>query len=150
MENRMNIRSSHRESEEKHSPLIEKLRRQMAATGNDEVPASVYEAHDAHWSANYASRPYVGAGEDYEDYAPAYLYGVYLYHLDPERLFDECESDLANGWEFARGESPLNWTKAKPAVREAWYRISDLAKRAKSERDELLSTSPTAHTPGDH
>ncbi len=137
----MNSRSS--------STLIDKLRRQLAAEGNDEFPASVYEAHDAHWSANYASRPYVEAGEDYEDYAPAYLYGVFLYHSDPERMFDDGEGDLANGWGSARGDSPLDWTKAKPAVREAWYRVSDLAERAKSERAELLSSSPTAHTPGD-
>ncbi len=146
----MNIRSNHRESEEKHSPLIDKLRRQMAAAGNDEVPASVYEAHDAHWSVNYASRPYVEAGEEYEDYAPAYLYGVFLYHSNPERHFDAFEDELANGWASARGDSSLDWIKAKPAVREAWYRVSDLAKRAKSERTELLSTSPAAHTPGDH
>ncbi len=146
----MNIRSSHREAEEKHSPLIDKLRRQMAAAGKDEVPASVYEAHDAHWSVNYATRPYVEAGEDYDDYAPAYLYGVYFYHSNPDRLFDACEADLAAGWESARGDSPLQWKKAKPAVREAWYRISDLSDRAKSERSELLSTSPRPHTPGDH
>ncbi len=133
-----------------HSPLIDKLRRQMAAGGRDEVPASVYEAHDAHWSIHYATRPYVEAGDDYEDYAPAYLYGVFLYHTNPERNFDAYNNELANGWDSARGESPLDWTKAKPAVREAWYRVSDLADRAKSERAELLSTSHTAHTPGDH
>jgi hypothetical protein len=150
MENRMSMRSSYRESEEKHSPLIDKLRRQMAAEGNDDVPASVYEAHDAHWSANYASRPYVEAGEDYEDYAPAYLYGVFLYHSDPERDFDASEGDLAYGWDSARGDSALDWLEAKPAVREAWYRVSNLEERAKSERAELLSRSPTARTPGDH
>jgi hypothetical protein len=141
MENRMNM---------EHSPLIDKLRRQMAAAGCDEVPVSVYESHDAHWSVHYASRSYVEAGEDYDDYAPAYLYGVFLYHTNPQRHFDTYVNELANGWDSARGESPLDWIKAKPAVREAWYRVRDLAERAKSERTELLSTPPTAHTPGDH
>jgi hypothetical protein len=149
MENRMHNASRH-ESQQKTSPLIEKLQRQMEAAGRDTVPASVYQAQDAHWSANYATRPYVGPGEDYEDYAPAYLYGVFLYHSNPDLTFDEYEGDLANGWESARSDSPLDWSRAKPAVREAWYRISDLAKRAKSERAELLSTSPEATTPGDH
>ncbi len=133
-----------------HSPLIDKLRRQMVASGNDDVPASVYEAHDAHWSVHYVSRPYVEAGEDYEDYAPAYLYGVFLYHTNPQRHFDAYDNELANDWDSARGESPLDWIKARPAVREAWYRVSDLAERAKSERAALLLASPTAHTPGDH
>jgi hypothetical protein len=115
-----------------------------------EVPASVYQAHHDHWSANYASRPYVEAGEEYEDYAPAFLYGVFWYHSNPQRQFDACEGDLANGWDSARGDSPLAWAKAKPAVREGWYRVSDLAERARLERAELLADSPSAHTPGDH
>ncbi len=132
------------------SPLIAKLRRQMAERGADPVPESVYEAQDAHWSANYASRPYVAAGEEYADYAPAYLYGVLWYHADPERQFDDSEAELSNGWDSARAGSPLDWQKAKPAVEEAWYQVRDLAERARSERAELLANSPNAHTPGDH
>jgi hypothetical protein len=146
----MNIESKTRESDETTNSLIDRLQRQMAADGNDAVPASVYQENDAHWSANYATRPYVEAGEDYEDYAPAYLYGVFYYHSNPEQPFDASEDELASGWESARGDSPLDWPKAKPAVREAWYLVSDLAERAKSERDALLSKSPAAHTAGDH
>jgi hypothetical protein len=98
----------------------------------------------------YATRPYVEAGDNYKDYAPAYLYGVYWYHSNPERHFDAYEGDLTNGWDAARGDSPLHWAKAKPAVREAWYHVSDLAERANLERAALLSESSTAHTPGDH
>jgi hypothetical protein len=132
------------------SPLIDKLRRQMAASGKDPVPASVYQEHEARWSAKHATRPYVLATDEYEDYAPAYLYGVYWYYSNPDRPFDASEGDLATGWDTARGDSPLDWHKAKPAVREAWYEISDLAERARQERTELLAKSPTAHTPGDH
>jgi hypothetical protein len=149
LENRMSLANNDYQAE-KTSPLIEKLRRHRAAAGNDAVPASVYETHDAHWSAKHATRPYVLADEQYQDYAPAYLYGVVWYYSNPERQFDASEGELATGWEAARGDSPLDWPKAKPAVREAWYEINDLAERAKLERDQLLARSPTAPTPGDH
>ncbi len=141
---------SNRAPDEELSPLIDKLRRQMAAAGGDAVPASVFQAQHAHWSANHSTRPYVEAGEDYDAYAPAYLYGVYWYYSNPDRSFDTSEGDLANGWDSARGDSPIDWPKAKPAAQEAWYRVSDLADRAKAERAALLSNSTTAHTPGDH
>jgi hypothetical protein len=133
-----------------HSPLIDKLRRQTATAGSDLVPASVYEAQEAHWAANYATRPYVEVGEDYEDYAPAYLYGVFWYHSNPDLPFDAGDADLSKGWDSARGDSALDWPKAKAAVEEAWYQVRDLAERSRSERAELLATSPNAHTPGDH
>jgi hypothetical protein len=132
------------------TPLINKLRRQRADAGADPVPASVYEAQDAHWSANYSTRPYVVAGEDYEDYAPAYLYGVFWYHANPDREFDTSDADLSSGWDAARGGSPLDWQKAKPAVEEAWYQVRDLAERSRLERAALLATSPEPQMPGDH
>ena len=138
------------DSERNTNTLIDKLQRQMAADGGKPVPASVYRENDAHWSANYASRPYVEAGDDYEDYAPAYLYGVFRYHSNPEQQFDAAEDELAKGWVSARGDSSLDWPKAKPAVREAWYLVNDLAERTRLERAALLSTSPAAPTPGDH
>ncbi len=130
--------------------LIERLRRQAAAAGDEPVPASIYQTQYAHWQDNYSTRPYVEEGEDYEDYAPAYLYGVHWYHANPERHINASEADLSKGWESARGDSPLEWPKAKPAVEEAWYQVRDLAERAREERAQLLSRSPTAHTPGDH
>ncbi len=133
-----------------NSARIDQLLRQMAADGNDAIPEEVYRENDAHWAAHYATRPYVEAGADYEDYAPAYLYGVYRFHANPEQHFDASEQDLASGWNAARGDSPLDWARAKPAVREAWYLVSDLDKRARLERAAALSASPSARTPGDH
>jgi hypothetical protein len=147
----MNTANNHPDSEREASPLIDKLRRQMAASDGDDVAGSTRQAEEnTHWSLNYASRPYVGADEAYLDYAPAYLYGVVWYDSSPERQFEDCERDLANGWDSVRGGSPLDWPKAKPAVRDAWYRVSDLAAQARLERSELLSTSPAGPSPGDH
>ena len=132
------------------SSFIEQLRRRTAANGGDPVPASVYEAQDAHWAAHYASRPYVDAGDDYADYAPAYLYGVFWYHSNPEQSFEAGAADLSKGWDSARGDSPLEWPKAKAAVEEAWYQVRDLAERSRSERAELLATTSNPPMPGDH
>ena len=146
----MNTATKHPASNDETSPLIDKLKRQMAASAGASGSAAAAQAKDdTYWFENYASRPYVGAGEDYVDYAPAFLYGVVWYQSNPERRFEDCEGELANGWDSARAGSPLDWTKAKPAVRDAWYRVSDLEARAKLERSELLSTSPEAQTPGD-
>jgi hypothetical protein len=139
MENRMSIFNTNRNSDEESSPLISER----------DIPASVYQAQDAHWSVHYAARPYVKEGEDYEDYAPAYLYGVFLYHSNPAQHFDARDAEAAKGWDSARGNSPLDWPKAQPAVREAWYRISNLAERAEAERNAALSTSPRTPTAGD-
>jgi hypothetical protein len=137
-------------SAEEAEYLTDKLAREAAA---DEVAAAVLLYHareNTHWSANYATRAYVDEGELYEDYAPAYRYGVVWYQSNPARDFDDCEADLASGWDSARAGSPLDWPKAKPAVREAWYRVSDLDAQAKSERTVALAASPGAATPGDH
>ncbi len=91
-----------------------------------------------HWRDNYRSRPYVAAGSSYEDYGPAYGYGVSGYARHPGRSFDDAESDLARGWGDARGASTLNWDHAKNASRDAWQRVSDTVERATpgdSDRD---------------
>ncbi len=138
-------------SEEETNELIDELRRQIAISDGDAVAGSASRAQEnAGWAENFASRPYVVAGEDYLDYETAYVYGEVWYHSNPERRFEDCEEELAKGWDSARGGSPLDWPKAKPAVREAWYRVSDLAGQAKLERSELLSASPAGPTPGDH
>src|ERR1700761_9103766 len=62
---------------------------------------------DAYWRENYASRDYVVQGRGYEDYGPAYGYGVNRY--DPDRSFEDVEPELAEGWMGSRGSSTLAW-----------------------------------------
>lgn len=93
---------------------------------------------DAYWRDNYASRPYVDSGSNYDDYAPAYRYGVDAYSRHPGRSFDDVESDLGRDWGTARGRSSLEWERAKHATRDAWQRLSDNVERAipgDSDRD---------------
>ena len=81
---------------------------------------------DAYWRDNYASRPYVNAGASYDDYGPAYGYGVNSFMRYPGRSFGDAEADLASGWGSARGTSTLDWDGARHASRDAWFRLGDL------------------------
>lgn len=93
---------------------------------------------DAYWRENFTSRPYVSQGSSYDDYGPAYGYGVEAYGKYPERSFDEVEPDLSKNWGTTRGDSDLSWDGAKHATRDAWNRISDTVERAvpgDSDRD---------------
>ena len=93
---------------------------------------------DAYWRDNYTSRPYVDSGASYDDYGPAYGYGVNAYSRYPGRSFDDVESDLSRDWDSARGTSSLTWDRAKHATRDAWHRVSDTVERAvpgDSDRD---------------
>ncbi len=95
-------------------------------------------AEDAYWRDNYSSKPYAAEGGSYDDFGPAYKYGVDAYQRNPDRSFDEVETDLSSGWSNARGESSLEWGRAKHASRDAWDRLSDKVERAvpgDSDRD---------------
>jgi hypothetical protein len=92
---------------------------------------------DAYWRDNYRTRPYAGDAS-YDDFGPAYAYGVSSYSRYPGRRFEEVESDLSRDWDRARGKSSLTWDRAKLATRDAWHRLSDTVERAvpgDSDRD---------------
>jgi hypothetical protein len=95
-------------------------------------------AEDAYWQDNYSSRPYFTDDYSYDDYGPAYRYGVDSYSLYNNRTWDAAEADMASGWERAKGKSRLSWESAKHAARDAWNRVSDTVERAipgDSDRD---------------
>ena len=92
----------------------------------------------AYWRENFKTRPYAEAGSSFEQYEPAYRYGVESFGRYPERSFDAAEPDLAVDWEGVRGDSSLGWDRAKHASRDAWNRLSDTAERilpGDSDRD---------------
>lgn len=95
------------------------------------------DTEDTYWRDNFKSRPYAG-DSSYDDYGPAYRYGVKSYSDQPGRTFDEAEPDLSRDWGNARGQSGLDWDRAKKASRDAWNRLSDTVERATpgdSDRD---------------
>lgn len=92
---------------------------------------------DAYWRDNFKSRPYA-SGASYDDYGPAYAYGVSSYSRYAGRQFDDVESDLSRDWSRAKGTSSLTWDRAKLATRDAFHRVSDSVERAvpgDSDRD---------------
>lgn len=95
-------------------------------------------AEDRHWRENFADRPYTHPSSTYDEYGPAYRYGVKTYVDNPGRRFDDVEPQLALDWGTARGSSGLDWDHAKKATRDAWTRLSDGIERAvpgDSDRD---------------
>jgi hypothetical protein len=76
---------------------------------------------DVYWRDNYGSRPYTKADRSYEYYQPAYKYGHESAFFYGGRAWDdEVESDLARGWDQARGTSTCTWDEARHAVRDAY------------------------------
>lgn len=78
-------------------------------------------AEDAYWRENYSSRDYVSPDRSYDDYGPAYGYGVSQYQRD--RSFEDVEPELADNWMGSRGTSSLGWGEASHAARDAWDRV---------------------------
>ena len=96
------------------------------------------DAEHAYWRDNYSTRPYVQQGSTFDDYGPAYRYGLDAYSRNPNRSFDELDSDLGRDWNNVKGTSRLEWDRAKHATRDAWHRVSDTIERATpgdSDRD---------------
>ena len=108
----------------------------LAGKGVAEAIDPTVEA--AYWRDNYSSRPYVESSASYDDYGPAYGYGVNSFGENKGRSFDEMEPQLSRDWHAARGTSNLSWDKAKSASRDAWNKVSDATERAvpgDSDRD---------------
>lgn len=94
-------------------------------------------AEEAYWRENYVSRPYA-KNASFDDYGPAYGYGVNARTKYPGRNFTDIESDLSRDWNASRGKSKLDWNGARVASRDAWDRLSDSVERAvpgDSDRD---------------
>src|SRR3954452_19064696 len=54
---------------------------------------------DQFWEKNYRGRPYVESGRNYNDYRPAYRYGVESFGRHGGKNFDQVEPELRTGWE---------------------------------------------------
>ena len=78
----------------------------------------------AYWRENFSDRDYVEQGSSFDDYGPAYGYGVQARGRYPDRAFDDVESELSGDWAANRGTSSLSWERARLASRDAWYRIT--------------------------
>lgn len=95
-------------------------------------------AEEAYWRQNYSSRPYVTSGATFDEYGPAYRYGVDAFGRYEGQSFDKAEPELMRDWDRSKGTSKLTWDNAKHAARDSWQRLSDFVERATpgdSDRD---------------
>lgn len=108
----------------------------LAGKGVAEAIDPTVEA--TYWRDNFSNRPYVETNASYNDYGPAYSYGVSSFGTHKGRSFDEVEPHLSRDWNASKGASNLTWDKAKNASRDAWNKVSDATERATpgdSDRD---------------
>ena len=56
------------------------------------------KAEDLFWRNNFKTRPYTKNEIDFDNYQPAYLYGVDSYLRYPDSTFDEIEPKLKDDW----------------------------------------------------
>lgn len=84
---------------------------------------------DAYWRTSYASRPYITDGATYDDYGPAYRYGVDSYVRRDGRTFEQAEPEMMSAWQQSKGLSRLRWEDAVFATRDSWKRLDDSVER---------------------
>lgn len=77
----------------------------------------------------FHTMPYYVSGMAWDDYAPAYRYGIATYHRSGGRAFLAAEPALEQGWDAARGASRLLWSEAREAVAHAWRWLDEAAHR---------------------
>ena len=87
-------------------------------------------AEEAYWRENYSSQPNVNREVSFNEYRPAYSYGVDAHRRYQGQSFEQAEPELMRDWDRVKGMSSLTWEDAKDAVRAAWQRVSDFAERA--------------------
>lgn len=97
----------------------------LAGKGVAEVIDPTQE--EAYWRDNYSDRPYVEQGSSYDDYGPAYGFGVDAASRHPGRTFEEFEPEMSRQWNDRSGESTLRWDKARDAARDSWNRVNGTA-----------------------
>ena len=78
----------------------------------------------AYWKENFSDRDYVEKGSSFDDYGPAYGFGVNARSRYPGRDFDDVQSEMSGDWNTSRGTSSLSWERARYAAKDAWNRVS--------------------------
>ncbi len=82
---------------------------------------NTYDESDRYFAARFGEVTYARADESFDDYRPAYRYGVLARTVFRDREWDdELEQQLRDDWERNRGNSPLNWERVVAGVRDAY------------------------------
>lgn len=97
-----------------------------AAAGTAVADAIDPAQEETYWRENHAARPYYREGTSFDEYKPAYRYGLESAAKYPGKGFDEIEARLGRSWPKYRGTSGLTWGKARDAARDAHDRTIKL------------------------
>ena len=82
---------------------------------------NTFDESDRYFAARFDDVTYARADETFDDYRPAYRYGVLARTVFRDREWDdEIEQQLRDDWERNRGNSPLSWERALNGVRDAY------------------------------
>ena len=81
----------------------------------------LYSRVDAYHSDAFEQAPYRDQNADYEQYKAAYRYGAFARSRHADRPWDESlANELEADWPQRRGQSKLEWDRAKSAVQDAY------------------------------
>lgn len=82
---------------------------------------NTYAQSDRHFQSRFGETTYADRNETFEDYRPAYRYGVLARTRHGNRDWNEdLDRELSRDWDRHRGTSKLSWERARPGVREAF------------------------------
>jgi len=93
---------------------------------------------EAYWRRNFTSRPYVSHGTIFNEYRPAYRYGIDAHRRFQGRPYEQVEPELMRDWNHIKGTSSLTWEDATLAARDAWQKVADIV--APSTPGNVLTT----------
>ena len=104
-------------------------------------------AEDAYWRDNYSSRPYVDSSATYDDYGPAYAYGVNSYSTYAGRDWDDVEPELSGRWDTARSTASLTRFQASRVACLARSHSSEDWPRTVSQRPDSSGSTSSQSRP---
>jgi hypothetical protein len=81
-----------------------------------------------HFQQIYLDMPYFVDGMTWDDYAPAYRYGLDTWRTHGGRAFADAEAELEAGWGRAGDASRLGWAHARSAVEHSWRELAQSAR----------------------
>lgn len=99
-----------------------------------ERPSSLYDYDEEFWRDRFGSDPGVREGDTFEDFGPAYRYGIVL--RSEFHQFDPNEAAIRERWEAEKGNSRLGWDRAREPVKIAWFQDREFAE---AKPEEMLS-----------
>ena len=91
-----------------------------AIVGERATHAAAHDEELGRFEQVFHTMPYYVSGMTWDDYAPAYRYGISTYRQSGEHAFLTAEPELERGWDAARGASRLLWSEAREAIAHAW------------------------------